>query len=75
MAELPGLELPRARQETERTMLDRLRARYGRTYQNGSYRGRQYVIAEKVATTPGAWGGTASRMRSCWTRGRPRTMT
>lgn len=43
--------------ETERTMLDRLRRRYGKTYRNGSYVGRQYVIAEKVATTPGAWGG------------------
>lgn len=39
--------------ETERTMLDRLRVRYGRTYQNGSYVGRQYVLAEKVATDPG----------------------
>lgn len=39
--------------ETERTMLDRLRIRYGRTYRNGSYVGRQYVIAEKVPTDPG----------------------
>ncbi len=34
-------------------MLDRLRVRYGRTYMNGPYVGRQFVIAEKVATTPG----------------------
>lgn len=39
--------------ETERTMLDRLRVRYGRTYRNGPYVGRQYVIAEHVPTTPG----------------------
>lgn len=39
--------------ETERTMLDRLRIRYGKTYKNGGYLGRQYVIAEKVATHPG----------------------
>ena len=39
--------------ETERTMLDRLRRRYGRTYKNGGYVGRQFVIAEKVATSPG----------------------
>ena len=44
---------PAAVRETERTMLDRLRKRYGRTYQNGGYVGRQYVVAEKVATTPG----------------------
>ena len=43
--------------ETERTMLDRLRVRYGRTYKNGPYVGRQFVIAEHVATKPGAWGG------------------
>ncbi len=42
---------PPASRETERSMLDRLRVRYGRTYANGSYRGRQYVIAEKVPTT------------------------
>ncbi len=42
---------------TEREMLDRLRVRYGRTYRNGSYEGRQFVIAEKVATSPGALGG------------------
>lgn len=53
MAELPGLELPAKPRETERTMLDRLRVRYGQTYRNGSYVGRQFVIAEKVATTPG----------------------
>lgn len=43
--------------ETERSMLDRLRVRYGRTFRNGPYVGRQYVIAEKVPTTPGSWGG------------------
>ncbi|GAB6855927.1 hypothetical protein [Microbacterium xylanilyticum] len=42
---------------TERDMLDRLRVRYGKTDRNGSYTGRQYVIAEKVPTTPGTWGG------------------
>lgn len=39
--------------ETERSMLDRLRRRYGQTYRNGPYVGRQFVVAEKVATTPG----------------------
>lgn len=48
--EKPVVAAPR---ETERTMLDRLRRRYGKTYKNGSYVGRQYVIAEHVATTPG----------------------
>lgn len=43
--------------ETERSMLDRLRVRYGRTYMNGDYVGRQFVIAEHVPTRPGAWGG------------------
>lgn len=43
--------------ETERSMLNRLRRRYGQTYQNGSYIGRQYVIAEKVPTSPGAYFG------------------
>lgn len=43
--------------ETERSMLDRLRLRYGRTYRNGPYVGRQFVIAEKVATSPGAFAG------------------
>lgn len=63
MSELPGLELPPAPpppvkpRETERTMLDRLRVRYGRTFKNGDYVGRQYVIAEHVPTRPGAWGG------------------
>lgn len=42
---------------TERDMLDRLRVRYGKTYRNGAYVGRQFVIAEKVPTTPGSWGG------------------
>lgn len=44
---------PQKPRETERTMLDRLRRRYGRTYKNGPYVGRQFVIAEKVATSPG----------------------
>jgi len=42
---------------TEREMLDRLRIRYGKTYRNGNYEGRQFVVAEHVPTTPGAWGG------------------
>lgn len=55
---IPALApLPSKRVETERTMLDRLRRRYGRTFKNGPYVGRQYVIAEKVPTRPGAWGG------------------
>lgn len=56
MSTLAGLEAPPAPtrpKETERTMLDRLRVRYGRTYMNGPYVGRQFVIAEKVATSPG----------------------
>lgn len=43
--------------ETERSMLDRLRKRYGQTYANGSYVGRQYVVAEKVPTSPGSYFG------------------
>lgn len=42
-----------AAKATERDMLDRLRVRFGRTYMNGGYEGRQYVIAEHVATKPG----------------------
>jgi hypothetical protein len=63
VTELSGLELPplpRAiakPRETERTMLDRLRIRYGRTFKNGDYVGRQFVVAEHVPTRPGAWGG------------------
>ncbi|MDR6691499.1 hypothetical protein J2X55_002422 [Microbacterium sp. 1154] len=34
--------------ETERTMLDRLCVRYGRTYKNGSYVGREHARAEHV---------------------------
>lgn len=49
--------MPGMNGETERSMLDRLRRRYGQTYANGSYRGRQYVIAEKVGTTPGGYFG------------------
>jgi hypothetical protein len=41
---------------TERDMLDRLLVRYGRTYKNGSYRGRQFVRAEQVPTVPGRDG-------------------
>ncbi len=44
---------PDPTRETERTMLDRLRIRYGKTYKNGSYIGRQFIVAEHVATTPG----------------------
>lgn len=60
---LPGLEVrvtPAGhgkQPETERSMLDRLRVRYGRTYRNGTYEGRQFVIAEKVPTSPGAFAG------------------
>jgi hypothetical protein len=55
---LPAFEQPaRQAKETERTMLDRLRRRYGRTYQNGSHVGRQYVIAEKIPTSPGTYVG------------------
>jgi len=63
MTELPGLELPPAPvpltrlRETERSMLDRLRVRYGRTFKNGDYVGRQYVIAEHVPTKPGTYVG------------------
>lgn len=56
MVALDSLDPPKSPapvRETERTMLDRLRRRYGRTYKNGSYVGRQFVIAEKVGTTPG----------------------
>lgn len=41
---------------TEREMLDRLMTRYGRTYRNGSYRGRQFIRAEQVPTMPGRDG-------------------
>lgn len=34
--------------ETERTMLDRLNVRYGKTYKNGSYVGREFARAEHV---------------------------
>lgn len=34
--------------ETERTMLDRLCVRYGKTYRNGSYVGREFSRAEHV---------------------------
>lgn len=34
--------------ETERTMLDRLRIRYGQLSRNGAWIGRQYVVAEHV---------------------------
>ena len=34
--------------ETERTMLDRLCVRYGRTYKNGEYVGREFARAEHV---------------------------
>lgn len=44
--------------ETERTMLDRLRIRYGKTLHNGDWEGRQFIIAEKVPLDPGAWTGT-----------------
>lgn len=60
-SELTGLELPRTEtraRETERTMLDRLRKRYGQTYRNGSYVGRQYVMAEHVALDPAGYWGT-----------------
>ncbi len=45
---------------TERDMLDRLRVRYGKTDRNGSYTGRQYVIAEKVPTTQALGAVTGS---------------
>lgn len=51
--ELASPPQPVPTRETERTMLDRLRVRYGKTYKNGGYVGRQFIIAEKVATTPG----------------------
>ena len=51
--ELTAPPTPVPTRETERTMLDRLRKRYTRTYKNGSYEGRQFIIAEKVATHPG----------------------
>lgn len=38
-------------------MLDRLAKRYGKTFRNGGYVGRQYVRAEQVPTSPGRWGG------------------
>lgn len=41
---------------TEREMLDRLNVRYGRTYSNGPYRGRQFIRAEQVPTVPGRDG-------------------
>lgn len=34
--------------ETERSMLDRLRVRYGKLSRNGDWVGRQYVVAEHV---------------------------
>ncbi|AUG29422.1 MULTISPECIES: hypothetical protein [Microbacterium] len=55
--ELASPPQPVPARETERSMLDRLRVRYGRTYKNGPYVGRQFAIAEHVATKPGAWGG------------------
>lgn len=60
MTDIPLFGEPPARppRETERTMLNRLRVRYGGTYRNGSYEGRRYVVAEHVALDPGAWAGT-----------------
>ena len=52
----PGKEAPR---ETERSMLDRLNARYGKTYRNGTHEGRQYVRAEHVQSSAGfSYGST-----------------
>lgn len=39
--------------ETERSMLDRLNVKYGKTYRNGSYIGRRYTRAEHVAEATG----------------------
>lgn len=61
MTKLAGLERPKPPappRETERSMLDRLRVRYSKTFRNGDYIGRRYVIAEHVALDPGAWAGT-----------------
>ena len=38
---------------TEREMLDRLNVRYGKTYRNGAYVGRQFSRAEHVHNTSG----------------------
>lgn len=46
--------------ETERTMLDRLRIKYGVTFKNGGYVGRRYTMAEQVPTDAGRWGGHRS---------------
>jgi hypothetical protein len=46
--DLFGVETKATPRETERTMLDRLNLRYGKTYKNGSYIGRQYIRAEHV---------------------------
>lgn len=52
----PGKGAPR---ETERSMLDRLNARYGKTYRNGTHEGRQYVRAEHVQSSAGfSYGST-----------------
>lgn len=39
--------------ETERTMLDRLNVRYGKTYRNGGYVGREFSRAEHVPESTG----------------------
>lgn len=46
--------------ETERSMLDRLRVKYGATFKNGGYVGRRYTMAEQVPTDAGRWGGHRS---------------
>jgi len=38
---------------SERSMIERLNRRYGKTYTNGSYVGRRYSRAEKVGTSAG----------------------
>ena len=49
-ADLFGAEPER---HTERSMIERLNRRYGKTYKNGSYVGRRYSRAEKVGQSAG----------------------
>lgn len=71
MTQLPGIEIPGNSRETERTMLDRLRIRYGQTSRNGAWVGRQYVVAEHVPSGLNASAGRIADAIVLDTRGTP----
>lgn len=52
---------PTPERHTEASMIARLNRRYAKTYRNGSYIGRRYSRAEKVATSAG-FAGRGSRI-------------